>query len=150
MSLLCKRTNEWTGDVPSHNLFFLLSPCYTVLKDTAPGISTSAVYWSRFDGGHWRNDQLPALVCLGPHAFGFHAVATVVGCRVYLVEIMSSGYALKCLFLSSCTQFFFIVRWNFGACRYAGRPAEILAQSAHYAGHGDGNIDFSSLEIRLI
>ena len=37
---------------------------------------------------------------------------------------------------------FFIVRRNFGALRYAGRCAEILAQSACYAGHVDGNMDF--------
>ena len=57
------------------NTIFLWSPTYTVSKDTAPGISASAVYWSRFDGGCRQNDQLPALVCLGKHAFGFRAIA---------------------------------------------------------------------------
>ena len=35
--------------------------------------------WQRLS----QNDRLPALVCLGPHAFGFSAVAWVVRCRVY-------------------------------------------------------------------
>ena len=56
-----------------HTIFFI--PSYTVLKDTAPGILASMVYWSRFDGGCPQNDQLLALVCLGPHAVGFCAVA---------------------------------------------------------------------------
>ena len=114
----------------SRNTIFLLFPTYTVWKDTAPGISASPVYWSRFDSGCRQNDQLPALVCLEPHAFGFRAVAQVVGCRVYLVEIMSGGYVPKFLFQSSCPEIFLhrvpkfrhtALRWtlrrNFGAIR---------------------------------
>ena len=77
-------------------------------------------------------DQLLALACLAPHAFGFHAVAKVVGCRVYLVEIMSSGYAPKYLLPSSCAEM-------------SSLCAEILAQVACYAGRFDSNMDFSSL-----
>ena len=56
---------------------------------------------------------------------------------------MPSGYAQKFLFpLSRAKISFFIMHRNFGARHYAGRGAKILAQSARYARHVDGNMDF--------
>ena len=39
-------------------------------------------------------------------------------------------------------KFFFIMHQNFSTQQYAGRCTEILAQSIHYAGHADSNMDF--------
>ena len=40
------------------------------------------------------------------------------------------------------------MRRKSGARCYTGRYAEISAQSTRYAGHLDGNMDFSSLEFK--
>ena len=87
------------------NTIFLLSLSYTVWEDTAPGISASAVYWSRFDWGLWQNDHLLTLVCLKPTCIWFQCCCVHSQTRVYLVEITASGYSSKFLF-QSCWNFF--------------------------------------------
>ena len=46
----------------TNTIFFYFCLIGTVVKDTTPGVSVSAVYWARFDGDCRRNDQLLALV----------------------------------------------------------------------------------------
>ena len=130
-----------------NTIFFYPHFIGTVLKDTAPGILTYILgllvkIWRRLSR-KWSAAR-PGL--LGAHAFGFHAVARVVGCRVCLVEITSSGYGPNLLLPSFWAKIYsFMLRRNFGARRYARRCAKILVQSARYAGHVDGVVIFFSL-----